>query len=215
MKFTRNWNSEKEISLHEKIRDKVLPKSPLKERLDEANKRMKIQIQKLDNGANHFSKRDKSLFAKTVKAYSRHDLVRAKLYATELSEIRKGKRHVLDTMLALEQISLRLGTVSEFGDVVGMLSPTVSILQKIGKGISDTMPEAGNELGQIGNLLNGLISGSTTSTDMSRSINFEAPTDDAKIILNDAAKIAKENIRKQLPEIPIEVPEVKNEKILT
>jgi division protein CdvB (Snf7/Vps24/ESCRT-III family) len=213
VKFTGKWRAEEKSSIQEKIKEKVLPKSPLKQRLNEANKRMKIQIQKLNKAANHFSKRDKSLFAKTVKAYTNHDLVRAKVYANELSEIRKGKKHVLDTMLALEQISLRLGTVSEFGDVVGMLSPTVSVLQRIGKGISETIPEAGKELGQIGDLLNGLISESTTRTGIS--IDFEAPTDAAKNILDEAAKMAKENIQQQLPEIPVDIPKVRKEEILT
>ncbi|MEJ2242717.1 MAG: Snf7 family protein [Candidatus Bathyarchaeota archaeon] len=213
MKFAKKWKDEEKPSFHEKIKDKVIPKKPLKQRLNEANKRMKIQIRKLDKAANQFSNRDKSLFKKLVEAYSNHDLVRAKVYANELSEIRKGKRHVLDTMLALEQLSLRLGTVSEFGDVVGMLSPTVSVLQKIGNGISDTMPEAGKELGQIGDLLNGLISESSTGTDMS--IDFEAPSDAAQKILDEAAKLAKENIKQQLPEIPVDVPEVRKEEIMT
>jgi division protein CdvB (Snf7/Vps24/ESCRT-III family) len=213
VKFTKKWKDEEKLSLHEKIKDKVIPKKPLKQRLNEANKRMKIQIQKLDKAANQFSNRDKSLFAKTVEAYSNHDLARAKVYAAELLEIRKCKRQVLDTILALEQISLRLGTVSEFGDVVGMLSPTVSALQKISKGINKTMPEAGNELGQIGNLLNGLILDSTSRTDLS--IDFEVPTDAAKNILKDAANVAEENIKKQLPETPIDIPRVRKEEIRT
>jgi len=173
---------------------------------------MQIQIQKLNKAAKHFSERDKLLFTKTVKAYSKHDLVRAKVYANELAEIRKTKKQIVDTKLALEQISLRLGTVSEFGDVVSMLSPTVSVLQNIGKGLVNTLPEAGKELGQIGNLLNGIIAESNQGTGLD--IDFEAPNDEAKNILSEAAKVAEQNIKQQLPEIPTDIPTVRK-KVLT
>jgi division protein CdvB (Snf7/Vps24/ESCRT-III family) len=212
VKFAEKWQNEEKTPLREKIEDKVRPTGLLKPRLDKANKRMQIQIRKLDNAGKHFSKRDKALFEKTVKAYSKHDLLRAKVYANELVEIRKSKRQIMDTKLALEQISLRLGTVSEFGDVVGMLSPTVSVLQNIGRGLSNTMPEAGKELGQIGDLLNGIIAESNQGTGMG--IDFEAPTDEAQNILSEAAKVAEQNIKQQLPEIPTDIPIVK-EKVLT
>jgi len=212
VKFAGKWENEEKIPLHEKIKDKVRPPGSLKPRLDKANKRMQIQIQKLNKAAKHFSERDKSLFTKTVKAYSKHDLVRAKVYANELAEIRKTKKQIMDTKLALDQISLRLGTVSEFGDVVSMLSPTVSVLQNIGKGLVNTLPEAGKELGQIGNLLNGIIAESNQGTGLD--IDFEAPNDEAKNILSEAAKIAEQNIKQQLPEIPTDIPTVRK-KVLT
>ncbi len=206
MKFAENWKIEEKTSLTDKIKDRVRKPTPLKSQIDAANKRMKVQIHNLDKAVNHFSKRDKSLFAKTVKAYSKHDLVRAKVYASELSEIRKTVKHISNTKLALEQISLRLETVSEFGDVVGVLSPSVNMLQNIGKGISGTLPEAGKELNQIGNLLNGIMSetGQTSQIDLS----FDAPNDAAQDILNEAAQIAEYTVKKQLPEVPVDVPEV-------
>jgi division protein CdvB (Snf7/Vps24/ESCRT-III family) len=209
VKFAEKWQDEEKTPFHEKIKDKVRPAGPLKPRLDKANKRVQIQIRRLDKAGKHFSKRDKALFAKTVKAYSIHDLVRAKVYANELAEIRKSKTQIMDTKLALEQISLRLGTVSEFGDVVGMLSPTVSVLQNIGRGLSNTMPEAGKELGQIGDLLSGIITESNQGNSMG--IDFEAPTSEAQNILSDAAKVAEQSIKQQLPEIPVDIPPVKEE----
>lgn len=207
MKFAEKWNVEEKATISDKIKDKVRKPIPLKSRLDAANKRMQIQIRHLDRAANSFSKRDKSLFAKTVKAYSQHDFVRAKVYANELSEIRKTANHISNTKLALEQISLRLDTVSEFGDVVGMLSPSVNMLQDIGKGISGTLPEASKELGQISNLLNGIMSETTQSGHMD--LSFDAPNDEAQNILNEAAQIAEDNVKQQLPEVPTGLPVVK------
>ncbi|WNZ29067.1 MAG: hypothetical protein IAX21_10610 [Candidatus Bathyarchaeota archaeon] len=207
MKFSENWKIEEKTSFSDKIKDKVRKPTPLKSRLDAANKRMNVQIQHLGNAVNHFSKRDKSLFDKTVKAYSQHDLVRAKVYASELSEIRKTVKHISNTKLALEQISLRLGTVSEFGDVVGLLSPSVNMLRDIGKGISGTLPEASKELGQISNLLNGIMSETHQSNQVD--LCFDVPNDAAQSILDEAAQIAENNVKQQLPEVPVNLPEIK------
>jgi division protein CdvB (Snf7/Vps24/ESCRT-III family) len=212
MNFVGKWKTKENISLSERIKDRILPEEPLKPRLDSASKRVQIQIKKLENAANNFSKRDKSLFAKTIEAYSKHDLLRAKVYANELSEIRKTKRSIVNTKLALEQISLRLGTISEFGDVVGMLSPTVSVLQNIGKGISTTLPETGQELGQIGNLLTGIITESNQGNKIQ--IDFNTPNDAAKNILKEAAEVVEQNIKQQLPETPVEVSN-NSKKVLT
>jgi len=212
VKFAGNWKETEKTPFHKQIKDKIRPPGSLKLRLDKANKRVQIQIQKLNRAANRFEKRDKSLFAKTVKAYSKHDLVRAKVYANELAEMRKTEQTIMDTRLALEQISLRLGTVSDFGDVVTMLSPTVSVLQNIGKGLANTLPEAGKELGQIGDLLNGIIAESNQGTGID--IDFEAPNDEAKKILSEAANAAEQNIKQRLPEIPTDIP-APREKVLT
>jgi division protein CdvB (Snf7/Vps24/ESCRT-III family) len=213
VKFPLKWEEKEEKTpFYEKIKDKVHPPSSLKPRLDKANKRLQIQIKTLYRAASRFSKRDKSLFAKTVKAYSKHDLVRAKVYANELAEIRKTEQTIMSTKLALEQISLRLNTILEFGDIVTMLSPTVSVLQNVGKGLTNTLPEAGKELGQIGDLLNGIIADSNQGTVMS--LDFEAPNDEAKKILSEAANAAEQNIKQQLPEIPTDIPKVKK-KVLT
>ena len=206
MKFAENWKIEEKTSLSDKIKDRVRKPAALKSRIDVANKRMQVQIHNLDQAVNRFSKRDKSLFDKTVKAYSQHDLVRAKVYASELSEMRKTVKHISNTKLALEQISLRLGTVSEFGDVVGVLSPSVNMLRDVGKGISGTLPEAGKELSQISNLLNGIMSETNQSNQID--LSFDAPNDDAQNILNEAAQIAQNNVEQQLPEVPVDAPRI-------
>jgi len=138
--------------------------------------------------------------------------LRAKVYANELTEIRKTINQITDTKLALEQISLRLGTVSDFGDVVSALSPSVNILQNIGKGIATTLPEAGKELGTIGTLLNDIIFESTSNSQME--IDFESSNDVAQNILAEAAQEAEKSIKQKLPETPIDTPIVP-EKVLT
>lgn len=119
---------------------------------------------------------------------------------------------IIHTKLALEQIALRLSTVSEFGDVVSILAPTVSVLRSVRTGIAGTLPEAERGLGQIGDLLNEIIADAGQGTGIN--IDFEAANEDAQKILNEAASVAEQKIKQELPEIPANVPTVR-EKVLT
>lgn len=202
--FARKWREEEgQTSFYTKIKEAVRPAGPLKPRLNHAIRRIELHIQRLEKAENRFSERDKSLFAKIVKAYQRRDMIRANVFASELTEMRKMEKMIVHARLALEQIVLRLRTVSELGDVVTTLAPTVDVLRNVKKGISGIMPGADSELEQIGNLLNGIILDAGHGGELN--INFEATNDDAQKILNEAATIAEEKIKEELPKIPFEI----------
>ena len=210
-KFARKWEVRPDQqSITKKIREAVRPPGPLKPRLDRAIRRIEVQIQKLDRASERFSQRDKSIFAKIVEAYTQHDMARANILANELAEIRKMEKMIMHAKLALEQIVLRLSTVSELGDIVTTLAPAVSVLRSVRGGMAMIFPEAERELGEIGDLLNGIIieAGQTTGS----TINFEAANEDAQKILNEAATVAEQRIKEKLPELPAGVPTATAEK---
>jgi division protein CdvB (Snf7/Vps24/ESCRT-III family) len=164
-KFVKRWEGKHaDQPLTTRIKETVRPPPPLKPRLDMAARRIELQINKLDQANERFSQRDKSMFAKIVEAYSKHDMERAKVLANELAEIRKMEKMIMNARLALEQIVLRLRTVTELGDVLTTLAPAVSVLKSIRTGLSSVMPEVDQELGAIGDLLSGIIieAGQTT-----------------------------------------------------
>ncbi|MFB0514651.1 MAG: hypothetical protein ACETVQ_03645, partial [Candidatus Bathyarchaeia archaeon] len=111
---------------------------------------------------------------------------------------------IMHARLALEQIVLRLRTVSELGDVVSTLSPTVGVLRSVRTGMVGVLPEAERELGQIGNLLSEIIVDAGQSTGLN--INFEAANENAQEILNEAATVAEQKVKEKFPELPVEVP---------
>ncbi len=207
-KFARKWEErEAKTPFYTKIKEAVRPPGPLKPRLNFAIKRVELQIRRLEKATNRFSERDKSLFARTVKAYSQRDMVRANVFANELAEMRKTEKMVMHAMLALEQVVLRLRTVSELGDVVSALAPTVGVLRGVRTAMAGVLPKAEGELGQIGNLLNEIIIDTGQSTGLD--VNFEAANEDAQNILKEAATIAEQKIKEELPEIPADVPTVR------
>jgi len=212
-KFAKKWEKDYgEEPLTKRLKESVRPPGPLKPRLDFAVRRIEVQIQRLDKATDRFSERDKSIFKRIVDAYSVHDAPRANVFANELAEIRKMERMIMHARLALEQISLRLSTVSELGDVVTTLAPAVGVLRSVRNGMSAIFPEAERELGQIGNLLSGIIIDAGQSTGLS--INFEAANEDAQKILTEAATVAEQKIKEKFPELPAGIPTLE-EKTLT
>jgi len=205
-KFAKKWEVRDNTPLTARVKEAVRPPGPLKPRLDFAVRGIELQIQRLDKASDRFSERDKSIFARIVEAYSKHDMPRASVFANELAEIRKMEKMIMHARLALEQIVLRLKTVSELGDVVATLAPAVSVLRSVRNGMSTVFPEAERELGQIGNLLSGIIIDAGQSTGLT--INFENANEDAQKILNEAATVAEQKIKDKFPELPAGLPSI-------
>jgi len=200
-KFTDKWG-EKEDSqpLGEKVKKAIRSPGQLKPRLDRAINRLEGQIQRLDQTGNRLSERDRSVFAKVVEAYSKHDAQHANAFANELTEIRKTEKTVMNARLALEQITLRLKTVTELGDMVYALGPVIGVLGSVRTAITGVLPDAGRELEQIGVELTGIIGDAGQVTGLS--VDFATPGEDAQRILAEAATIAEERAKDKLPESP-------------
>jgi len=81
-RFAKKWESRREEgSFVDTLRGTVKPQAPLKPRLDYAVKRLELQMNRLDQANERFTQKDKSLFAKLVDAYTKHDTSHANIYA--------------------------------------------------------------------------------------------------------------------------------------
>ena len=204
-RFSKKWETKRDDApFGNRIRDAVKPPGPLKPRLDFAVRRIELQIQKLDQATDRFGQRDKTIFARIVDAYTKHDSSRANVFANELAEIRKMERLIINARLALEQIVLRLRTVSELGDVVSTLGPAVGVLRSVKAGLVSVFPEAESELGEIGNMLSGIMMEAGSGSGMT--LNFDNVNEDAGKILNEAATVAEQRIKDKFPELPPGMP---------
>jgi division protein CdvB (Snf7/Vps24/ESCRT-III family) len=204
-RFSKKWETRREEQpFTNRIKDAVRPPGPLKPRLDFAVRRIELQVQKLDQATERFGQRDKTIFARIVDAYTKHDTARANVFANELAEIRKMERLIINARLALEQIVLRLRTVSELGDVVSTLGPAVGVLRSVRAGLVSVFPEAENELGEIGNLLSGIMIEAGQGSGMT--LNFDSVNEDAQKILTEAATVAEQRIKEKFPELPPGIP---------
>jgi division protein CdvB (Snf7/Vps24/ESCRT-III family) len=191
--------SEKE-SLVSKIVSTGKPQVGLKEQIGVVTQRLDAQSRTLDAAVKRFEMRDAEIFRKVVRAMESRDQARANIYATELGEIRKVEKMLSHASLALQSVSMRLNTVSAMGDVVTVLSPARALLSGISSEMCNIMPEASQELGNIGDMLSEICS--TTGgqcTDIS-GVGTQVANEEALKILEEAEVVAENRLKDRLPD---------------
>ncbi len=197
--FSNNWDTKKTPGIGSRIIGRFNNPGPLKPRLDQATRQIQTVMAKLDAAIFKMRDRDAFLFNKIVASLQKRDSARASMFANELAELRKMSKMVTQSKLALEQIVLRLNTVTELGDVVLTLAPATSIVRNLREGLSGVMPEAEGEMSEISGLLSGILvdAGSVSGS----SLNFETANEEAERALAEAAAVAETRMQK-FPDIP-------------
>jgi len=198
--FTSNWDKKKSAGLGERLRSTFNNPGPLKPRLDAVVRQTQVVMAKLDTSMAKIRERDASLFTKTVAAVQKHDNQRASMFANELAEVRRVGKMVTQSRLALEQVVLRLNTITELGDVVTTLAPATSIVRNVKADIAGVMPDAEGEMGEVSSLLSGILvdAGSMGGYTM----NFETANEEAERALSEAAAVAESRMKEKFPDIP-------------
>jgi len=203
--FTNIWKHKESgtASLAQRIKSVGQLSVSLKDQITVVTQRLDSQTRVLDMAVQRFQNRDAEIFNRIIKAMSQRDTARANILATELSEIRKVEKMLSHASLALQSVSMRLSTVSELGDVVTVLSPAKSMLNNIRNEMCGIMPEASQELDNIGNLLSEIVTTTNQSHDPSN-MNVSSTSPEALQILAEAEFTAETRLRDQLPEISAE-----------
>ena len=198
-RFTDRWKKkEEQPTIVEKIKNVAKPPENLKQQIVEVTQRLDTQTRMLDNAVLRFQNRGVEIFNRTVKALSNREEARANILAGELAEIRKVEKMLTQASLALQSVSMRLSTVSEMGELVAIMSPAKSVLGSIGSEMCSVLPEAGQELGNIGSILSEIC---TTSQTQEMSVNNVRIDPEAEAILRDAESAAENKLKQQLPEL--------------
>ncbi|MCX8181875.1 MAG: Snf7 family protein [Candidatus Methanomethyliaceae archaeon] len=175
-------------------------KGPLKPKIEEAIKIINLQMQRLDLKGAKIREYDRTLFEKVVYYYRSRDLTRAKMYANELTEVRKLAKLIVTSRLTLEQIVMRLGTVKEYGDVAASVAPALFAVKRIYGGVTQLIPEADQSFQKLGDVLDGLMVEASQYSNQMLSPAYIA--EEGQNILQSAAKIAENDLAKTLPKIP-------------
>ena len=201
--ISKGTEKEKEPSVVSKIKNIAKPQENLKEQISEVTQRLDAQTKTLDAAVHRFEIRDADIFQRVVKAMTQRDTARANILATELGEIRKVEKMLSHASLALQSVSMRLSTVSEMGDIVAVLSPAKSMLNNIRSEMCSILPEASQELGNIGNLLSDITCTTNQSSDIPE--NTIMASADALQILEEAEVAAENRLKEKFPEAATEI----------
>ena len=214
MGFANKWERKDEgPGLLDRFKATVRPPTPLKSQIEQADRQIRVLISQLDSTVNRIKQRDSTIFKGVVTSLAKHDAQHAAVYANELSEVRKMGKMVTQAQLALEQISLRLGTITDLGEIATTLAPAVSVLKSMKEDLRIALPEADKEIGEISGLLSSVLVDASTTGGFS--LNFDAANEDAQKVLEEAAAVAEQRMKESFPEIPAGVLAEGNQEDLT
>ena len=199
--LSNSWNKEGGESISQRVLNKVKPEEPIKNKIDFAQKKLQFQITKLEGINEKLQKKHDMIFEKIVNAQRNNKTGYAQAYAGELTQVRKMKNMVSGAKLSMEQIKLRLDTVSELGDVVVTLSPCMSIIRGLAPSLKGIMPEANASMQDLSQILGDVMSGSSLSMGDGISISSETNAD-TLAILEEAHSVIAGQTKSSIPEIP-------------
>ena len=180
---------------------RVKPDAPLKNRLDTAQKKLQLQITKLAEIDTKLQQRNNIIFNKIVSAKKSNNETYAKMNANELAEVRKHQNMISNAKLSMEQIQIRLNTVSELGDVVVTLSPCMSLIKGLSSSLGGMMPTVSESMQDLSTMLGDIVTGSSITHDGTLG-QIETNNSDAMSILKEAELIVEGQTRQTMPEPP-------------
>lgn len=198
------WNGSRDgRNFSQKVLGRIKPEAPLENRIGAAQTKLGLQIAKLDAIHEKLQKKHDMVFGKIVAAQKANNTAYARAYAIELSEIRKMNGMVGGAKLAMEQIQIRLNTVSELGDVVVTLSPCMSVIKGLSSSLGGIMPEANASMQDLSQMLGDVLSGSAVQgQDM---VSVGQDNAETAAILEEAHSIIEGQAKKSLPDLPDEL----------
>jgi division protein CdvB (Snf7/Vps24/ESCRT-III family) len=203
--LTSNWSKNGSEGLSQKVFGKVKPDAPIKNKIENAQKKLELQISKLGSINEKLQKKHDHIFQKIVQSQKANNHAYAKAYAIELQEIRKMNNMVSNAKLSMEQIQIRLNTVSELGDVVVTLSPCMSVIKGLGVSLGGIMPQANSSMQDLSKILGDVLTGSAM-TQQETSLLTRDGSADTVAILEEAQAVIEGQTKENIPDIPSTLP---------
>jgi len=182
-----------------KLREAVHP-TPMKQRISECLFKLKIQQRKLERTSYHMQQRDQALYGKCVLAVQGKNSELASIYANECAELRKVAKVVMHSELALEQVTLRLEAVNEFGQLAYTMVPVAGVVKALKSQLEGVMPEVSMQLSEVNETLEEMTIqvGEATET----GFDMSASSDESQKILQEANVVAEQKMKERFPELP-------------
>ena len=199
--FDKNWSNKNRVSAGDKLKEALATQGPLKPRLETASNKLQLQISKLDAIVTKLNERDASLFRRVVDAVQRHDTDTTRVLSNELAEVRKVSRTLGQAKMAFEQVSMRLSTIHNMGDIMVALGPAITSIKSLKPGLGRFVPGADSEINSMQTLLNGIMMESLQGGSSGIEINTGSGSDIDQIMM-EASAVAEQKMNDKFPSIP-------------
>ncbi len=176
------------------------PGGPLRPRLDAVQKRIEGQTVRLEALQSSMKIRDDETFRKLMASIKESNAQYSTVLSMELAKARQVSRVVSIAKVALEKIHARLASVSDFGDLVIVLSPAMAVVKNVRSSLVPFVPEMEEELGIISELLSGILVDAGQVGGYT--INFETANEEAARLIDEASSVIEQKMKEELPGIP-------------
>jgi division protein CdvB (Snf7/Vps24/ESCRT-III family) len=128
---------------------------------------------------------------------------RAKIIATELSNVRRIRRTTQHTGLALEALVIRFSTISEFAAILDTIDPTVEMIRGIQTELTKAIPAATQAFSDVSSVTSEVLINANFAGDVRVSTPVDA---DALSILSEIEGALEYEAKAKLPEVPTHIP---------
>jgi division protein CdvB (Snf7/Vps24/ESCRT-III family) len=173
---------------------------PLKPRIDVVLKQIHLQTSKIDTILNDLKSKDHEMFRKTISSTDVDNAQYSAVLLSDLAQIRKVRKMLSISKILFEELENNLSTVSDFVDLVTILSPALAVVKNLRSSLIRCMPETEDEIGLVSELLAGILVDAGLVG--SYTINFKTANEEAVRMINEASLIAEQKIKEQLPDLP-------------
>ena len=128
---------------------------------------------------------------------------RAKVIATELSNVRRIRRTTQHTGLALEALVIRFSTISEFAAILDTIDPTVEMIKGIQTELTKAIPAATQAFSDVSSVTSEVL----INANFAGEVRVSTPVDaDALSILSEIEGALEYEAKARLPEVPPNIP---------
>jgi division protein CdvB (Snf7/Vps24/ESCRT-III family) len=178
------------LSLREALRGLVNRRDEsVRPKIASTIKEIELHRRELENLRTKLEVRRKALFDTTVKAMISKDKSKATVYANEWAELRKVGKVVYASELALTQVTLRLESIVDVGDVMAHMSMAFKVLRRVNKTVQGLVPSLDQASTEISNTLTETMA---EMGNVSPAISLNIQTETGEELVEQAKQLAEQ-----------------------
>ena len=191
--FFTNWTKKKDYIDYT---NKELKESlPLKPRIENVMNKTQLQISKLDAKIAKMKGMEQEIFNKVIDAVKTRNTIYAKSLSNELLQLRKSQRTLNQARIALEQVSMRISTIHDLGEIMEILEPAMSPVKGLKSDFERLVPSTDMELNYMQMLTDSILSDSMQNNEIDvidMNIVGSSKNKDTDHIMNEASAVLEE-----------------------
>jgi division protein CdvB (Snf7/Vps24/ESCRT-III family) len=176
------------------------PGGPLKPRIEAVEKKLQVQVSRLDELHKVLKAKDEDVFRKLVTSINENNAQYSTVLSSDLARARQVSRVVFLSRVVLEKLVGKLSSATDFGDIVIVLSPAMAVVKNLRSSLTPYVPEMEEELGVISELLSGILVDAGQVGGYT--INFETANEEAVRLIDEASLAVEQKMKEEFPGIP-------------